>query len=346
MVTTLHRAAVCFIFLAAAAYSPGPQADSTRFEFLEAHMGTRFKLVLYAQDAETAAASARAAFARVAQLDATMSDYRESSELVSLCRRAGRGPVKVSEDLFRVLAGAQEWARRTDGAFDVTVGPLVQLWRRARRTGELPDARRLAQARKLTGYRKLHLDEQARSVRLDRSGMRLDLGGIAKGFAADEAIAVLKRRGISSALVAAGGDIAVSDPPPGTAGWLIAIASPGPSDRPSTQHLSLRAAAVSSSGDAEQYLEIGGVRYSHVVDPRTGLGVVGRRSVTVVAPDGTTSDALATASSVLGTGRGLKLIDSTEGAAALFIQATGQGLQSFESKRWHAVPKGEPRAAK
>jgi thiamine biosynthesis lipoprotein len=222
----------------------------------------------------------------------------------------------------------------------------VQLWRRARRTGELPAAQQLARARGLTGYRKLHLDGQARSVRLERIGMRLDLGGIAKGFAADEAIAVLKRHGINSALVAAGGDIAVSGPPPGAAGWLIAIAPPGSSERPPRQHLLLRAAAVSTSGDAEQYVEVSGVRYSHVVDPRTGLGVVGHSSVTVVAPDGTTSDALATAASVLGPGRGLKLIDSTEGAAALFIQATGQGSQSFESKRWHAVPKGEPGAVK
>lgn len=289
-------------------------------------MGTMFRIVLYAPDADTAGAAADAAFERVAQLDQVLSDYRDSSELMLLCRQAGGPAIEVSDDLFRVLSAAQEVAARSGGAFDVTAGPLVRLWRRARRTGEMPDSQRLAEALALTGYEKLHLDEKTRFVRLDRPRMLLDLGGIAKGFAAEEAMAVLRRHGIRSALVAGGGDIVVSDPPPGRDGWRIAIAG-APS-----RNFSLRNAAVSTSGDAEQHVQIKGVRYSHIVDPRTGLGVVGHSSVTVVAPNGTLADALATAAGVLGPERGLELVDSFEGAAALF-----QSRRSLASKRWNAI---------
>jgi thiamine biosynthesis lipoprotein len=275
-----------------------------------------------------------------------MSDYRETSELMALCQQAGGPPVSVSEDLFRILSRSQELARLTGGAFDVTVGPVARLWRRARRTGELPDPQRLARARELVGDDKLHLDEKTRSVRLEKSGMLLDLGGIAKGYAADEAISVLQRHGIRRALVAAGGDLVASDPPPGASGWAVAIASLAATEEAPARHLSLRRMAVSTSGDAEQYVEIHGVRYSHIVDPRTGLGVTGRTSVTVVARNGTTSDALATAASVLGPERGLELINSLSGVAALFGQASGPGSSIFASRRWSSVPRVRPREAR
>ena len=270
-----------------------------------------------------------------------MSDYKETSELMQLCRQAGGPPVRVSEDLFAVLARAQELAERTDGAFDVTCGPVVRLWRRARRQGELPDAKRLAAARELVGYRKLRLDPQARTVQLTRPGMLLDLGGIAKGYAADEAQVVLKRHGITSALVAAGGDLVVSAPPPGRRDWTIGIAPLDAPDKPPTRFLLLRDAAVSTSGDAEQYVEIGGKRYSHILDPRTGWPVTGRSSVTVVAPKGITTDSLATAVSVLGPNDGLKLIDATAGAAALILVKTDRGEAVFASNRWKDVPQAK-----
>jgi FAD:protein FMN transferase len=343
MLPVPYRAIAYLSLFVIIASAPVLKTPLTRYEFSQTHMGTRFKIILYATDDETASRVSNAAFERIAQLDAAMSDYREDSELMSLCRQAGDGPVKVSEDLFRVLSIAQQWARRTNGAFDVTVGPLSQMWRRARRTRELPDVRRLTQARALTGYRKLHLDAAERAVRLDQAGMLLDLGGIAKGFAADEATLVLKQRGIRSSLVAAGGDVVVSDPPPDASGWVISVAPLETSERSTREHLLLRNAAVSTSGDAEQYVEIGGVRYSHIIDPRTGVGVTGRSSVTVIAQNGTTSDAVATALSVLGPERGLELIDSTqnERLAALFVQATDPGLRQFESKSWRMTPKKE-----
>ncbi len=215
----------------------------------------------------------------------------------------------------------------------------MKLWRRARRTGRLPAPESLAEARRLTSYEKIHLDEKTNSVRLEREGMQLDLGGIAKGYAVDEAMKVLERHGIRSALVAAGGDIRVSLAPPVARGWVIRIAPLDSADGHSSGDLLLREQAVSTSGDAEQYAEIDGIRYSHIVDPKTGLGLRGPSSVTVVAPSATGSDSLATAVSVLGPERGLKLIDCIEGVAAFIVQADGQGTRRFESRLWKDVPK-------
>ncbi|MFL6215891.1 MAG: FAD:protein FMN transferase [Blastocatellia bacterium] len=318
------------------------QTRLARYEFTEAHMGTQFRIVLYAQDEETARRASADAFNRIARLDATMSDYRETSELMTACKQAARHWVTISEDLFRVLTLSQRFARQSAGAFDVTVGPVVQLWRRARRQSELPDAKKLAAAGRLVGYTKLHLDAQRRAMRLDIEGMRLDLGGIAKGYAADAALAVLKERGITIALVAAGGDIVTSDAPPGAQGWTVAVRALAAQDETSMIHLLLVNAAVSTSGDAEQFVEINGTRYSHIIDPRTGQPLTGRRSVTVVAANGTTSDALATTASVLAASRALRLIDRTPHAAAhievIEVMATGRIITS-ESRRWSSIPK-------
>ena len=319
--------------------SSAARPDLARFEFVQAHMGTQFRIALYAQDAEIAGRAAAAAFDRIARLDATMSDYRETSELMTACKRAGGQWVKVSDDLFDVLAMSQAFARRSRGAFDVTVGPVVRLWRRARRMNELPDAKKLAAARRLVGYARLRLDAGRRTVRFNQSGMLIDLGGIAKGYAADAALAVLKDHGITSALVAAGGDIAMSDAPPGSAGWTVAVRGLAGEDEAAMIHLRLANAAVSTSGDAEQFVEINGVRYSHIVDPRTGQALTGRRSVTVVAVRGATADALATAANVLDVAHALRLIDLSEGAAAHIERMESDHIITTESKRWPGLPR-------
>jgi thiamine biosynthesis lipoprotein len=238
------------------------------------------------------------------------------------------------------LRAAQQLSRRSDGAFDATVGPLSVLWRRARRLAEMPDPARLVEARSVVGADKLELDEDRRTARLIAPGMRLDLGGIAKGFAADEAARVLDRNGIGAALIAAGGDIVVTGPPPGAPGWRIAVVSLEGADRPPAEYLTLHHAAVSTSGDAEQFVALiapgtaDRVRYSHIIDPRTGLAITGHSSVTIVAPDGTTSDGLATAVAVLGWVKGLRLVDSTPGAAGLVMEATADGIRTHESATW------------
>ncbi len=331
MVSTFVRIAICMLVLAGVA----PGGELRRYEYSQAHMGTEFKVVFYADDPAVAAKASVAVFERIARLDATMSDYSQTSELNGVSARAGSGPVKVSQDLFRVLARAEEVADASGGAFDVTCGPAVLLWRRARRTGELPDSRRIGEARELVGGEKLRLDRSARTVALTKPGMRLDLGGIAKGFAADEALLVLRGFGIRRALVAASGDIAVGESPPGASGWRIDIAPLDPSTaRPST--ILLSNGGVSTSGDSEQYVEIGGVRYSHIVDPRTAVALVEHSSVTVVAPDATTSDSLATALSVLGPTEGVRLADATDGVAAMIVRAR-DGVAT--SSRWSRVRK-------
>ena len=213
---------------------------------------------------------------------------------------------------------AEELSRKSDGAFDVTVGPVVQLWRHARRTQELPDPKEFAAARAKVGYEKVKLDAAKKTVQLTTPGMQLDLGGIAKGYAADEALKLLREKfGITSALVAAAGDIACGDPPPGKDAWTIDIAPIAKSQKPRSLHLAN--AAVSTSGDLEQFVVIGGVRYSHVLDPHTGLGLTGRRSVTVIAPNGTTADSMTKAVSVLDPEKALKLVENTPGAAAYIV---------------------------
>jgi thiamine biosynthesis lipoprotein len=322
--------------------APPEGAALNRFHFAEPHMGTRFQITLYALGEAAAQAGAKAAFERIAALDAMMSDYRTDSELMRLCRQAGHVPGPVSEDLFLVLSTAQEVSRRSGGAFDVTVGPIVRLWRRARRTQQLPDADQMAAARALVGYQYVHLDPAHRTVRLEKQGMLLDLGGIAKGYSADAALVVLKQHGISSALVAAGGDIAVSGPPPGQTGWKVGIASLDNPEGQPAGFIWLHDAAVSTSGDAEQHVEIGGRRYSHIVDPRSGLGLTGRRSVTVVAPKGIMADSLTKVVSVLGPEPGLKIIASFPGASAYAIFRTEAGPQTVKSPGFPTMTSNNP----
>ncbi|HUG54947.1 MAG TPA: FAD:protein FMN transferase [Vicinamibacteria bacterium] len=316
----------------ASASGPGPG----RYEYAQPHMGTTFRIVLHASGEDEGRRAAEAAFARVAALEAALSDYRADSELMALCRRAGGPPVEVGPDLFRVLSSAQRWAERSAGAFDATAFPVVHLWRRARRIGQEPDPGELARARSLVGHAKLSLDAAAGTARLSEPGMCVDLGGIAKGFAADEAQAVLRGHGITSALVAAGGEVAVSGAPSGRTSWTVGVALPAALRDPDEPPLALRHAAVSTSGDAEQFVVLDGVRYSHIVDPRAGSPLTGRSAVAVVAPRGETADALATAVSVLGPEAGLALVEATDGAAAWIAQETPAGVRRFRSRAWPA----------
>lgn len=316
------------------ALSPAPaHQSSARYEFSSQHMGTLARIVLYAPGEAAARDASSRAFARIAELDAVMSDYREDSELTALCRRAGQGPVRVSGDLFRVLAASVRLAHDSGGAFDVTAAPLIHLWRRARRIGQLPDRAEIEAARALTGRDRLILDARTHTADLRSAGMQIDLGGIGKGFAAQEAAALIRRLGYRTALIAIGGDIVAVGAPPGRTGWTIDVADLTTGGK-APQQILLRDAAVSTSGDAEQWVAIDGVRYSHIIDPRSGMALTGRRSVTVMAPDGTLSDALATTVCVLGPVEGLALIERTTGAAARISLLEGDGIRRFASRRW------------
>jgi FAD:protein FMN transferase len=313
----------------------GDDGALERHEASQLHMGVTFKLVFYAPDHETANLAAEAAFARVAELNKVMSDYDPESELSRLSATAGTGrAVPISADLMQVLAHSQDMAQRTNGAFDVTVGPLVRLWRRARRMKEMPSDKRLAEALAATGFQHLELDRERGTAKLLQPSMQLDLGGIGQGYAADEALKVLRRHCITRALVDASGDIALGDPPPGKSGWRIGVMPLDKPDGAPSRYLLLANMGVSTSGDAFQYVELGGKRYSHIVDPRTGLGLTDRTSVTVIAPDATTADSLDTAVSVLGPEAGLKLIEAAPGTAALIVRHKDNGQEVFKSPEW------------
>ena len=200
----------------------------------------------------------------------------------------------------------------------------------------MPAPERLSEERKAVGYRNLQLDPKTRAARLLVPGMRLDLGGIAKGYAVDEALKVLRARGIDRALVGGDGDIVVGEPPPGKPGWRIGMATLDVPNAPTNRYVLLKQAAISTSGDLSQRLEIGGVRYSHIVNPHTGLGVTDHSLVTVIARDSTTADSLATAVSVLGPEKGMKLIKETTGAAARIVRSPGEKIETYESRRFKA----------
>lgn len=298
-------------------------------------MGVPFRIVLYAANQAQATNAAEAAFARVAHLNDLMSDYEYDSELSRLGRTSGSGQkVNISDELWAVLRKAQEISEASNGAFDVTVGPVVQLWRRARREKQLPNPELLAKARARIGYTNLVLENH--TVELKTPDMRLDLGGIAKGYASDEALRVLRERGIRSALCAASGDIALGDSPPGEKGWKIQIDKT--TNHPGTPFLILHNCGISTSGDMFQFVEIDAKRYSHIVDPHTGLGLTDRSSVTVIAKNDLTADGIDDAVNVLGPGRGLDLARWFHVEAREIRQSpSGQQVEAATAGFWKRV---------
>jgi thiamine biosynthesis lipoprotein len=331
----LKALAALAIMLATATHAP--KATLQRFDSVEPHMGTLVRITVYTASPDEAREAFRAGFDRIRELDDTLSDYKPDSELSEITGRAVQRPARISDDLLTVLSAAQALAEETNGAFDVTEGPVVRLWRDARKTGRVPDAEALAEARARSGFRHLHLDARDRTVKFDIPGMALDVGAIGKGYAASEALEVITGHGIRSALVAVSGDLAFSGAPPGQRGWRIQIHSedarlPGV---PST--LELTNAAVSTSGASEQHLDANGRRYSHVIDPASGMGLVNDITVTVVAPDGLEADGLDTAASVLGAERGLALVEAHRDTAALILQRSNGRVTASASSRFRRL---------
>lgn len=303
-----------------------------RFAFEEPHMGTPFRIVLYASDSTTAQQAATAAFARVAVLNQALSNYIPDSELMQLAATAGSGSaVPVSDDLWIVLEAAQHFADETNGAFDVTVGPLAKLWRKAFRRNTMPETDALAKAKSRVGYRHMALDAEHQTVALHMADMVLDLGGIAKGYAVDEALAVLKSLGITSVLVDGGGDIALGDAPPGAQGWRISIAALNANGTLEEEEHLLANRTVATSGDTYRFLQVGHTRYSHLIDPHSGLGVTHQALVTVVAPSGMEADALASAISVMGWRASQPLLKNHPDVTARWVQRDNEQYTQVES---------------
>lgn len=335
IVTAVRLLTMSFLLLVSTlAIAADTNTSLRRMEFHGALMGTKFTITLFDRDQSHAEAAVEAAFRRIADLERIMSDYEADSELNLLCQDPAGKPVPVSTDLFDILVDARKFSEISDGAFDVTVGPYVRLWRFARKRKVMPSFSEIAAAREAVGWRYVELDPGSRTVTLRHANMRLDLGGIAKGYAADQALEVLKSRGIARALIAASGDIAIGEPPPGHSGWRISITGLNTQTNTGSNAptLVLRNAAVSTSGDTEQFIEIEGVRYSHIVSPRTGLGLTQRIQATIVAPNATSTDALATAVCILGPVKGLAMIERLPKTYALVVFEENGRLLSVPSR--------------
>jgi len=309
-----------------------------RYAYEKAEMGLPVRVTLYAPDEGAARAAADRAFARVEALNAVFSDYDSDSELSRLSDTAGSGrAAAVGPELWHVLEFAQRVAALSKGGFDISVGPVVNLWRVARRKHELPKPERLLEARARVGYQGIELDPAARTALLRKPRMRLDAGGIAKGYAMEEALQVLRALGLPRAMVAGGGDMALGEAPPGESGWRIEVSSLDAGGAPAPRFLRLANCSVATSGDLYQRLEIEGKRYSHIVDPRTGIGLTDHSLVTVVAARGMEADALSKVVAVLGPVEGLPLLESFPGVAAYVVRAPEDRVEEHFSARWKTL---------
>lgn len=310
------------------AVSAGGQTH-TRLAFKKPLMGTEVSIVLYAADSVAATEAVELAFARITELNNHLSDYLTESELSRLSNTYDQ-PVQVSDDLWQVLHTAQEIAHASEGTFDVTVGPLTLLWRRAMRRAMLPDSIDLNEAMTAVGYELLQLDADNQTARLHKGNMRLDLGGIAKGYVADQALGVLVREGFLSAAVDAGGDISLGEAPPNSDGWSIKVFS-GESE---TGEVILKNCGIAVSGDSYRYLDYQGVRYSHILDPETGYGVTHERKVAVIAPSAMIADAWASVYSVMDWQAIPLSIQEQDGLSIRIVEPDGTGPRELETEKF------------
>ncbi len=288
-------------------------------------MGTFAHVVAVAENTGTAKKCVRAALEEIRRVDDLMSDYKSDSEISRVNSQGYEKAVNVSEDTYKVLQRSIEFSKMTGGAFDVTVGPLVALFRKAKENKVAPSEEQIALAKSKVGFEKLKLDSENMTVQFSDDGMLLDLGGIAKGYAIDKAIEAAKRYGAIGAMVDIGGDVRCFGlPPEGREHWLIGLQDPnssieGISGGGLRLVLKITNEAVATSGDYQQFVLIEGKRYSHIMDSKTGTSAERLSSVTIIAENATDADAFATAVSVMGAEKGLALIERLPNTEAILI---------------------------
>jgi thiamine biosynthesis lipoprotein len=312
-------------------------AQQKRFSFTEPKMGSPFAITFYSDDSIRATFLAKRCFELVDSFVLIFSDYIDTSELSKLSASAGINarPVAVSPALLDILVLSKIAFDKSGGAFDITIGPLVKLWRSARKTKQFPANEAIQPARSSIGFNNMIIDTVNKKVTLSKPGMQLDLGGIAQGWIAQKIIDFLHTQQVDHALVNASGDIVMSSAPPGSAGWMIGVNVPETTDEILPQTLLMQNKAVTTSGDAYQFIENAGKRYSHIIDPRTGYGVTSQRNVTVIAGDGTMADWLATACSILPIKKAKKL--AAQMGAEVLIAQIKSGKLIFDSTKGFAV---------
>jgi thiamine biosynthesis lipoprotein len=281
------------IILAAVAFWSSP-GDLLRVEQSDEAMGSTFTVVLYGSDQKQLEAAADAAFDEVHRLDRLLSNYQPASEWSEVNRTAGVRPVKLSAELFQLLSDCMTYSRQSDGAFDITVGPLMKVWGFYKGEGSLPRPADVTDALTRVGHRHVRLDAAARTIHFDRPGVELDPGGIGKGYAVDRMVDVLKRSGVHIALVSASGSsiYGMGAPPTEPAGWRITIRAPDDPHKTAAEVV-LKDMSLSTSGSYEKFFWVEGRTYAHIIDPRTGYPAQGTASVSVMAPRTIDSEAWA-----------------------------------------------------
>lgn len=314
--------------------------QNKKYLFTQTKMGSPFNLLLVANDSSKASAIARDCFRLIDSLSQIFSDYDSSSEVSKINAQAGFRPITMSPAMLDLVLQSKLAYHKSHGAYDISIGPLSLLWRKARKIKTFPADSSIEAARKLVGFNWIQIDRKASTIYLPKKGMRLDFGGIAKGYIAQWVIDYLKNRGIREALADAGGDISMSGAPLNSKGWWVGVNIPETTDDLLDHQLQLANISVATSGDAYQYLEKNGVKYSHIINPKTGYGVSWLRNVTVIAPQGATADWMATACSILPLKEAKKI--ALENHAQLLISTIQNGKIKFYStpsfkKYWHPI---------
>ncbi len=320
----LRAAALTAVLLTTPAARPiEPPPPPIRYQQTHAAMGTEFTLTLFAPDQPTAVHVAAAAFDEIDRLEALLSNYRPSSELSRISREAATRPVFTDPETFRFLDRFLFWSRQSNGAFDLTVGPLLRAWGFFFHTGRVPSSSELRALRSHIGWQHLQLDPAARSIRFTHhASMELDPGSIGKGFAVDAVIALLREQGITAAFLSAGNSTLYGlGAPPGSTGWPVNIPDPHHLGRAAATVL-LHDTSLSTGACTEKFFLHNGHRYCHIFDPRTMRPVEAMLQTTVIDPSATDSDALSTIAFVLPPRAARDLIAQAPGRSALIFGQT------------------------
>ncbi len=320
------------LFALLLSFSLNLTAQSRKYSFNQNKMGSPFKIVAYSDNPAALEAAVDKAYLKVDALNAIFSDYDAKSEISVLTKNYKKGEWQaVSLELWKILKQSRAAALESDGTYDVTVGNIVKLWRKARKAKQLPNADSLHFALSKTGFQHIEIDEKEPKIRFDREGVLLDFGGIVKGYAAQEVVNLLTESGFPACFADAGGDLAFGSFPIKQPKWTIGVTIPNKENELFERLFSFENHAIATSGDMYNFTDINRVRYSHIVNPKTGMGVTYQRNVTVIAKDGATADWLATACSVLPPKDGIKLVKNYPEAELLIAE-----IQSGKIKMWQS----------
>ena len=302
-------------------------SQTTKFIFQRPKMGSPFIISVFADDSMKVLPIIEKAFHRVDTLNQIFSDYIETSEISKLDKKTKDWQI-VSPDLYLILKISERAYKDSEGAYDVTVSPIVKIWRKARKSKSMPDKEILNAALTKVGFKNIDIDKNLPRIKFKIEGVQLDFGGIVKGFAAQEVVNILSKNGYPNCLVDAGGDLAMGTK---SNGWKIAINLPNENTKTLPHFLSLQNQSVATSGDMYKYLEYNGKRYSHIVNPKTGLGLTHQRNITVITPDGALADWLATACSVLPIRKAMRLIKKYKNTELLILENKNGKIKSWQS---------------